>query len=1337
MSYDIGPKIGVEGEKAFKSAIKGVNAQVKNLSAEMKAMMASFDKADQSEEKLTAQNKILVKSIEATKTKISILTDEYEKQKSELDNLGAALEKAKRDFGEQSEEAVKAQNAYNRQAAAVNALGTQINNATADMRGMERQLSDNERILNDTAGAANEASDSIDDIGDSFDNASDQASVFGDVLKANIFADAFKAGIAAMKDSLEAFTTELVSAGDEYKRAYNNIKVQTGATAEEMKRFGDVMKGAYANNFGDDMNDVADALSQIVRQLGDGLDDGALQGLVQDAITLRDAFDYDVSESVRAAKAMMDQFGITAEEAFGLIAKGTQNNLNYSGELIDNINEYSVQFGKLGLSAEDMFAIFQSGTDAGAWNLDKIGDAIKELSIRAIDGSNTTIDGFKRIGMNANDMAKKFAAGGDSARTAFYQVIDALGNMEDPVAQSIAGVDLFGTMWEDLGPKVVTQLDNIKGGYDDAASAMDQIATDKYDDFGSVMQELGRNIQNDFLMPISEQLIPRLKEVAERLKEAFQNPALQESVGGISDAIANFAEGIADFAENGLPDLIEGFLWIVDHASQVASGIAGIVGAIAGAKAANGIVDIVRKAKELGGIGALLSSAFAAIGGPVTIAIAAIAGIAAAIATLWNTNEDFRNAVISAWESIKETASNVWGSICTFFTETVPNAWNSVVEFFQSAPEFFSGVWENIKSFFVNGWNAIVSFFTESVPAWITSLGEWFDELPYKLGYALGEALAKVKEWCGNVKSFVTETIPQVISNICDWFSQLPSRIWAFLSQAVQKIAAWGNQTAEKASSAASNAVSTVANWFSQLPSRVWNFLSETVQKLIAWGKEMVNTGKTKAQEVVDGVISTFKSLPDKVREIGANVITGFWNGLQSKIQWIKDKVASFVQGIKDGFTNAQAFDTHSPSKWAFGVGVFVMQGLANGMKSGNKTAISTARKTADRIKTAIESEIEKINESIAQIEREANERKAAEELASYKKSVEDKYKELETAETGNKQKILDEIAKLEDDWNEKQVEKAETAAKEAKNAQLKVLQDFQKEYENALSEIEKSQDSMIDKLSNYGDLFSTVNENGREYLELGDLQKDIDQINAYGDALQRLKDRGISDSLMDEITGMDVDDALAYSNKLLGMTDDKYAEYMTLWEQKQQDAQKVAQKFYQSEFDALNNEFVGKIPDELDGLKTNMQDLGVQSAKGLAQGFYSMKSYVVNTFVSVVEAARKAAARAEEIHSPSRKWARLGDYMAQGLGVGFVDQMRTVARQIADSIPTPAAPQISAYQRTSEATVNGIAAAVQSSGIGGKVVVEVPVYLDGREVTRIVADHWPQVNRQRGVALG
>lgn len=1342
MSYDIGPKIGIEGENTFKAALRGINAQMKNLSAEMKAMAASFDKTDQQEKKLAAQNQVLEKSIEAAKAKISILTSEYDKQKAKLDELGNALEQAKQEYGEQSNEAAKAQNAYNRQAAAVNSLGAQLHNATADLRGMESQLSANNQALEEVANAADKASDEVKKVGDSSKDAEKKTSGFLDTLKANLTADAIEAGLSAIKNALQSFVKEVVSVGTEYQTAFNSIKVQTGATAKEMESLGGVMKDVYAGNFGEDMNDVADALSQVARQLGEGLDGKALQGLTKDAITLRDAFGYDVPESVRAAKAMMDQFGISAEDAFGLIAKGAQNNLDFSGELIDNISEYSVQFGKLGLSAQDMFGIFQSGAEAGAWNLDKIGDAVKEFSIRAIDGSNTTQDGFQRLGMNADEMAKKFAAGGDTAREAFLQVIAGLRDMDDPVSQSIAGVDLFGTMWEDLGPEVVTQLGNIKDGYDDAAAAMDQISADRYNDFGAVMQELGRTVQVDFLMPIAEQLLPKLQEVAKRLKEAFADPAMQSSIQNIAGAVADFADGVASFAEDSLPGLLDGLSWVLENASGIATGIAAIGGAIAGLKIGSILTVATESFKKFklaqeGATAAqwLLNAAQNA--NPMMVIPTIIAAVVSALIVLWNTNEDFRNAVIGAWEAIKQTASDVWGGIVTFFTETIPEAWNSVVAFFESAPEFFSGVWESIQNSFTEGWNNVVAFFTESIPAWLESVGTWFDELPYKLGYALGEALAKAQEWGANMLAFVTETIPQIIQNIVDWFAQLPGRIWTWLTDTVQKLIAWGTQMVETGRAKAAETVEAVAGWFAQLPGRILTWLTETVQKITAWGGEMVENARAKAQAVVDTVVTKFQELPGKVKEIGANIITGFWEGLQSKIEWVKSKVADFVQGVKDGFTNAQAFDTHSPSKWAMRIGGFIMQGLAIGMKSGTDSAIDAAQQAAGRIKTAIERKIEAINAEIEKIQQKADERKAAEELASYKKSLEDKYAELEKAETKNRQKILDEIAKLESDWNKKRVEKAEAAAKEAKTAQLKVLQAFQKEYESALSKIESAQDSMVKKLANYGDLFTMVKQDKGEYLQLGDLQKDIDKINAYGDALDRLQERGISDSLMDEIIGMSVDDALAYTKQLLNMTDDNYAQYMELWERKQAEAQKIAQRFYKSEFEELRQEFIDKVPMEMGELKDQMQTLGEQSAMGLAKGFARMQEYVTTTFVSVVQAARRAAAQSEEIHSPSRKWARLGGYMAQGLGVGFLDKMRTVAQQITDSIPAPAAPQITAYQRASEATVNGIAAAVQSGGMGGRIVVEVPVYLDGREVTRVVADHWPQVNRQRGVALG
>ena len=98
-----------------------------------------------------------------------------------------------------------------------------------------------------------------------------------------------------------------------------------------------------------------------------------------------------------------------------------------------------------------MFTIFQKGAESGAFNLDKVGDAVKEMAIRVVDGSDTTKQGFELIGLNADEMAAKFAAGGDTAKEAFNQTIDALAALEDPLAQNTAGVDLFGTMWEDLG----------------------------------------------------------------------------------------------------------------------------------------------------------------------------------------------------------------------------------------------------------------------------------------------------------------------------------------------------------------------------------------------------------------------------------------------------------------------------------------------------------------------------------------------------------------------------------------------------------------------------------------------------------------------------------------------------------------------------------------------------------------------------------------------------------------------------------------------------------------------------------------------------------------------
>ena len=302
-----------------------------------------------------------------------------------------------------------------------------------------------------------------------------------------------------------------INTSKDVDQAMNSFIVQTGIAKNESGEWQKALEDIYKNNYGESFEDIANSMALASQELYE-FDPSQIKAVTENALALRDAFGVEVNESIRATKALMTQFGISADEAYNLMAQGAQAGLDFSGELVDNINEYSVQFGKLGLSAEDMFNIFQSGADAGAWNLDKIGDAVKEFSIRAIDGSKTTVEGFTKLGLNADTMAKKFAAGGDTAKEAFYQTIDAIKAMDDPVQQSIVGVDLFGTMWEDLGPEVVTQLGSIREMYDGTVDSMNQIKEVKYDDIGSMFEGLKRNVQM-LLLPLGNALMPLIVSI--------------------------------------------------------------------------------------------------------------------------------------------------------------------------------------------------------------------------------------------------------------------------------------------------------------------------------------------------------------------------------------------------------------------------------------------------------------------------------------------------------------------------------------------------------------------------------------------------------------------------------------------------------------------------------------------------------------------------------------------------------------------------------------------------------------------------------------------------------
>lgn len=360
------------------------------------------------------------------------------------------------------------------------------------------------------------------------------------------------AAFAAIGSAALAVGTKAVTGAVGFDQAMNQFAASTGIAESELSDYENTLKDIYTNNYGDSFEDVADAMAAVTQQMGD-LDQASLQNITESAFTLRDIFGYDINESVRAANTMMTQFGIEGDKAMGLIATGAQNGLEFSGELLDSISEYSVQFAKVGLDADDMFKIMEKGAETGAFNLDKVGDAIKEMSIRVVDGSATTQEGFSAIGLNADEMAAKFAAGGDSAKEAFDQTIQALADMDDPLAQSQAGVALFGTMWEDLGPEVVTQLANIEDGAYATSDSMEELKDIKYDDLGSMMESLGRSVET-LLLPLGDALIPLIQQIIEEIL-----PVIEENLPLLTDFISQLVSSLMPLVESLLPPMMDLF----------------------------------------------------------------------------------------------------------------------------------------------------------------------------------------------------------------------------------------------------------------------------------------------------------------------------------------------------------------------------------------------------------------------------------------------------------------------------------------------------------------------------------------------------------------------------------------------------------------------------------------------------------------------------------------------------------------------------------------------------------------------------------------------------------
>jgi hypothetical protein len=371
-----------------------------------------------------------------------------------------------------------------------------------------------------------------------------------------------------------------VSDGLAVEARQDRLQALADLSEGEAAKVGRAAGEAYAGNFGESIESNMDT-ARIALQ-GGLLDPGATvrqsQQVIQSLAGIANVLDEDVRPvSVAVTQLLKTGLVKTADEAFDLLATGAREGINAQEDLLDTLTEYPALFQRLGLTGPEALGLINQGLKAGARNSDLAADALKEFQIRATDGSKASAEGFRALGLDAEEMTAKIAAGGQGARDGLDVVLDKLREIEDPVARNAAAVALFGTQAEDLGEALfamdlssaVQQLDGVAGS---AQQMFDTLG----DNDAAKMESAKRNIEvaaDGIKGALAAAFSDPLEDVATFVSENRSEVVgflLDVANGGI-DAGRSLVEGAAagteafgGFVAGPLADLMESLASIID-----------------------------------------------------------------------------------------------------------------------------------------------------------------------------------------------------------------------------------------------------------------------------------------------------------------------------------------------------------------------------------------------------------------------------------------------------------------------------------------------------------------------------------------------------------------------------------------------------------------------------------------------------------------------------------------------------------------------------------------------------------------------------------------------------
>ena len=629
--------------------------------------------------------------------------------------------------------------------------------------------------------------------------------------------------LSAVGDKIQDIGTKAMDAYSETENAVTKVNAYFGETGQAAEESANVIKSVYSDGVGESMDSVADAVLMVKKNLGD-LSETDLTNLTQQAITLDELYGIDMNETLRGVNSLMQQYGLTAQEAMDYIVVGTQNGLDKTNELGDNLSEYAGKFSQAGYSASEYFQLLDNGLKNGAYNLDKVNDAINEVTTRLVDG--TIGESIGSFSTKTQELFTSWQNGGATQKQVIDSIVADIGNCTNQQEALNLAALAFGTMAEDGNLKFITSLTSVGSTYDSVKGS----AQGMFDATTTPMQQMESNTRK-----LQQALVPLGEKLAE-LANAILPPLVSviTTIGGWFER---------------LPGPVQNFVIILGALLAAFTALTPVIAAISVAMGALNISMLP--------IIAVIAAVAAAIAGIIAI-IQNWGAITQWFGELWNTICTGIGAMVDslkAWFSNLWThLQSVWEGICNV-VQTAVMLLGSII---QGAIDIitlpFQMIWENCKGIVSSVWEGIKSVVSSAIHAVSSTISSVMGAIKNVISTVWNAISSKV--------SSVLNAIKTTVSTIFNAVKSVVSSVWNGIKSVISSVV---DDIKSKVSSVFNGVKSTVTSIFNGIKSTatsVWNGIKDAIIKPVEAAKNAV------------------KGIIDK--------ITGFFSGMKLELPKIK-----------------------------------------------------------------------------------------------------------------------------------------------------------------------------------------------------------------------------------------------------------------------------------------------------------------------------------------------------------------------------------------------------------------------------------------------------------------